>query len=74
MPLEALGMVETKVCRSRGAADAWLRPQNVQLLGNEYIGAGYVNHLCARRTGRGEPPQTQAPPQRAVGEFKSACT
>jgi ethanolamine utilization protein EutM len=43
MPLEALGMVETKgFIGAVEAADAMVKAANVQLLGKEYIGAGYV--------------------------------
>ena len=43
MSLEALGMVETKgfICAVE-AADAMVKAANVQLIGKEYIGAGYV--------------------------------
>jgi len=43
MPLEALGMIETKgFIGAVEAADAMVKAANVQLLGKEYIGAGYV--------------------------------
>lgn len=43
MPLEALGMVETKgFIGAVEAADAMVKAANVQLIGKEYIGAGYV--------------------------------
>ena len=43
MPREALGMVETKgFVGAVEAADAMVKAANVQLLGKEYIGAGYV--------------------------------
>jgi ethanolamine utilization protein EutM len=43
MSLEALGMVETKgFIGAVEAADAMVKAANVQLLGKEYIGAGYV--------------------------------
>jgi ethanolamine utilization protein EutM len=43
MPLEALGMVETKgFVGAVEAADAMVKAANVVLLGKEYIGAGYV--------------------------------
>ena len=43
MPLEALGMVETKgLIGSIEAADAMVKSANVVLIGKEYIGAGYV--------------------------------
>ena len=43
MSLEALGMVETKGFVSAvEAADAMVKAANVQLVGKEYIGAGYV--------------------------------
>lgn len=43
MPLEALGMVETKgLIGSIEAADAMVKAANVILVGKEYIGAGYV--------------------------------
>ena len=43
MPLEALGMVETKgFVGAVEAADAMVKAANVQLIGKEYIGAGYV--------------------------------
>ena len=39
----ALGMVETKgLIGAIEAADAMVKAANVQLLGKEYIGAGYV--------------------------------
>jgi len=53
MPLEALGMVETKgFVGAVEAADAMVKAANVQLLGKEYIGAGYVTILCAWRRRR----------------------
>jgi ethanolamine utilization protein EutM len=43
MPLEALGMVETKgFVGAVEAADAMVKAANVTLIGKEYIGAGYV--------------------------------
>ena len=43
MTLEALGMVETKgFVGAVEAADAMVKAANVDLLGKEYIGAGYV--------------------------------
>lgn len=43
MTLEALGMVETKgFVGAVEAADAMVKAANVELLGKEYIGAGYV--------------------------------
>ena len=43
MSLEALGMIETKGFVSAvEAADAIVKAANVQLVGKEYIGAGYV--------------------------------
>ena len=43
MSLEALGMVETKGFVSAvEAADAMVKAANVELVGKEYIGAGYV--------------------------------
>lgn len=43
MPLEALGMVETKgFVGAVEAADAMVKAANVDLVGKEYIGAGYV--------------------------------
>jgi len=43
MPLEALGMVETKgLIGAIEAADAMVKAANVVLVGKEYIGAGYV--------------------------------
>jgi ethanolamine utilization protein EutM len=43
MPLDALGMVETKgLIGSIEAADAMVKAANVVLVGKEYIGAGYV--------------------------------
>lgn len=43
MSLEALGMIETKGFVSAvEAADAMVKAANVQLVGKEYIGAGYV--------------------------------
>lgn len=43
MSLEALGMVETKgFVGAVEAADAMVKAANVQLVGKEYIGAGYV--------------------------------
>ena len=43
MSLEALGMIETK-CFVGGveASDAMVKAANVQLIGKEYIGAGYM--------------------------------
>jgi ethanolamine utilization protein EutM len=41
--MEALGMVETKgFVGAVEAADAMVKAANVQLIGREYIGAGYV--------------------------------
>jgi microcompartment protein CcmL/EutN len=43
MSMEALGMVETKgFVGSVEAADAMVKAANVVLIGQEYIGAGYV--------------------------------
>lgn len=43
MSLEALGMVETKgFVGAVEAADAMVKAANVQLVGKEYIGAGYI--------------------------------
>jgi ethanolamine utilization protein EutM len=43
MPMEALGMVETRgLVASIEAADAMVKAANVVLIGKEYIGAGYV--------------------------------
>ncbi len=43
MASEALGLVETKgFIGSVEAADAMVKAANVQLIGKEYIGAGYV--------------------------------
>jgi ethanolamine utilization protein EutM len=43
MSLEALGMVETKgFIGAVEAADAMVKAANVQLVGKEYIGAGFV--------------------------------
>ncbi len=43
MSLEALGMVETKgFVGAVEAADAMVKAANVQLVGKEYIGAGFV--------------------------------
>ncbi len=43
MSMEALGMVETKgFVGAVEAADAMVKAANVQLVGKEYIGAGYV--------------------------------
>src|ERR1700716_2338177 len=43
MPLEALGMIETKgLIGAVEAADAMVKTANVVLVGKEYIGAGYV--------------------------------
>lgn len=43
MSLEALGMVETKgFVGAVEAADAMVKAANVDLIGKEYIGAGYV--------------------------------
>jgi len=43
MSLEALGMIETKgFVGAVEAADAMVKAANVQLVGKEYIGAGYV--------------------------------
>ena len=46
MSLEALGMVETKgFVGAVEAADAMVKAANVQLIGKEYIGAGYVTAI-----------------------------
>lgn len=43
MSMEALGMVETKgFVGAVEAADAMVKAANVQLVGKEYIGAGFV--------------------------------
>lgn len=43
MPMEALGMIETKgFVGAVEAADAMVKAANVILIGKEYIGAGYV--------------------------------
>src|SRR6516165_6971550 len=43
MTLEALGMIETKgLVGAIEAEDAMVKAANVQLVGKEYIGAGYV--------------------------------
>ena len=43
MPLEALGMIETKgLVGSVAAADAMVKAAKVVLIGKEYVGAGYV--------------------------------
>jgi ethanolamine utilization protein EutM len=43
MPMEALGMIETKgFVGAVEAADAMVKAANVVLIGKEYIGAGYV--------------------------------
>jgi ethanolamine utilization protein EutM len=43
MAQEALGLVETKgLIGAVEAADAMVKAANVQLIGKEYIGAGYV--------------------------------
>ena len=43
MPLEALGMIETKgLVGSVVAADAMVKAAEVVLIGKEYVGAGYV--------------------------------
>ncbi|MBL8189319.1 MAG: BMC domain-containing protein [Acidobacteria bacterium] len=43
MSMEALGMVETKgFVGAVEAADAMVKAANVQLIGKEYIGAGFV--------------------------------
>ena len=43
MNMEALGMIETKgFVGAVEAADAMVKAANVQLVGKEYIGAGYV--------------------------------
>jgi ethanolamine utilization protein EutM len=45
-PRDALGMVETRgFIGSVEAADAMVKAANVQLVGSEYIGAGYVTVL-----------------------------
>ncbi|HAK55445.1 MAG: BMC domain-containing protein [Vicinamibacterales bacterium] len=46
MPLEALGMIETKgLVGSIEAADAMVKAANVVLIGKEYIGAGFVTMM-----------------------------
>ena len=46
MSREALGLVETKgLVGSIEAADAMVKAANVELIGKEYIGAGYVTVL-----------------------------
>src|SRR6204780_1655697 len=43
MTYDALGMIETKgLVASIEAADAMVKAANVQLVGKEFIGAGYV--------------------------------
>ncbi|PYR89985.1 MAG: ethanolamine utilization protein EutM [Acidobacteria bacterium] len=46
MPMDALGMIETRgLIGSVEAADAMVKAANVVLVGKEYIGAGYVTVL-----------------------------
>lgn len=48
MSYEALGMIETKgFIGSVEAADAMVKTANVTLVGNKYIGAGFVT-VCVR--------------------------
>ena len=43
MPLEALGLIETKgLVGAIEAADAMVKAANVKLIGNEKVGGGYV--------------------------------
>src|SRR3989440_10299152 len=73
MALEALGMVETKgFVGAVEAADAMVKAANVQLLGKEYIGAGYVTvfvrgDVCAVKAAT----VAGAAAARRVGEFIS---
>jgi ethanolamine utilization protein EutM len=46
MPLEALGLIETKgLVGSIEAADAMVKAANVRLMGYEKIGGGYVTSI-----------------------------
>jgi len=46
MPQDALGMVETRgLVGAIEASDAMVKAANVELVGKEYIGAGYVTVL-----------------------------
>jgi ethanolamine utilization protein EutM len=46
MPLEALGLIETKgLVGSIEAADAMVKAANVKLIGKEKVGGGYVTVL-----------------------------
>ena len=52
MPLEALGMIETKgLVGSVAAADAMVKAAKVVLIGKEYIGAGYVTVMVRGELG-----------------------
>ena len=52
MPLEALGMIETKgLIGAVEAADAMVKTANVVLVGREYIGAGYVTVMVRGNVG-----------------------
>ncbi len=47
MASDALGMIETRgLIGAIEAADAMVKTANVQLIGKEYIGAGYVTVLA----------------------------
>ena len=72
MPLEALGMVETKgFVGAVEAADAMVKAANVQLVGYEKIGAGFVTAIV-----RGDVAAVKAATDagaaaaRRVGEFE----
>ncbi|SVD10853.1 uncharacterized protein METZ01_LOCUS363707, partial [marine metagenome] len=52
MPLEALGMIETKgLVGSVAAADAMVKAAKVVLIGKEYIGAGFVTVMVRGELG-----------------------
>src|ERR1044072_1337036 len=73
MPLEALGMVETKgFVGAVEASDAMVKAANVQLLGKEYIGAGYVTIFVRGDVGAvKEATDAGAAPARSVAGLSS---
>ena len=73
MPLEALGMIETKgLVGSIEAADAMVKAANVVLIGKEYIGAGLVTVMVRGDAGAGKAAtDAGAAAARRVGELIS---
>ncbi len=72
MALEALGMVETKgFVGAVEAADAMVKAANVDLIGKEYIGAGYVTVFVRGDVGAVKAATDAGAAARRVGELIS---